>query len=514
MKDISLPKKLKVIKLFFEGYTYDEIAEELGISKGSVVNIINEFRAGELKITPNEYIDALRELAVDIRKQHTTVKKLQMHVKIDYKVAEMGVSVDQVEDWLDIVYDIATEPAAMKPFVSAALEMSQMEMETGLNSAALVAEYKNTRQALNNLKEEVANTVKLKEEAKAELDAINQAKKEAQDQLDDFMVQNQLNWDKVKTVMAILEGEFSKKRLSEDEKVKISKRIAETASLTAYNKNIKRENEELEKHVSLLKEENRNFEMANTGLKMHNDQMASQVFALTEGKKVLEKQFKETKLQVDELKIVKSQYAEDIYAGWLVLAFLHNSGMISDSDFDWFVDTINGVRVARLGKMPKKAVDKEGNLICQCQVPVPHIPLDDCQATMNGARERLAEYLVPLVGDKFIPKFEYEQAKLMSGIKKMYENLSSALGHPKELHQPISPEPEATSGEIEPEVKPIQAEVTGETVTAPPTALKFVPDYRSSEAIKARAEADKLFGTKVGPRISSTIYPWAATHKL
>lgn len=59
---------------------------------------IDEFRNGELPIAPNEYIDALRELAVDIRKQHVTVKQLKMYDKIHQKLAEMGVGVEQAED--------------------------------------------------------------------------------------------------------------------------------------------------------------------------------------------------------------------------------------------------------------------------------------------------------------------------------------------------------------------------------------------------------------------------------
>ena len=89
MKEININKKLKVIKLFLSGYTFDEIALELGIAKGSVANIIDAFRDGQLQIVPNGYIDALRELAVDIRKQHTSVKKLQMCVKINQKVVEI-----------------------------------------------------------------------------------------------------------------------------------------------------------------------------------------------------------------------------------------------------------------------------------------------------------------------------------------------------------------------------------------------------------------------------------------
>jgi hypothetical protein len=235
MKEISSYKKLKVIKLFFAGHTYDEIVAEVVISKGSIFNVISEFKNGELQIAPNEYIDALRELAVD----HYTIKKLQMYVKIDLKVSEMGVDAYQVEDWLDIAHDIATEPDEMKPFVSAALELKNMEIEPGLDCPSLVHEYKNTLKNMNNPKEEVVDTVKLKEEEQAELDTIKQARKEAQQDLENYLAQKKLTWDTVNTMEAILDGEFSNEGLSEEGKAKISKRIAETASLSTYNENIK-----------------------------------------------------------------------------------------------------------------------------------------------------------------------------------------------------------------------------------------------------------------------------------
>ena len=86
MKDISLPKKIKVIKLFFAGYTYDEIVAELGISKGSVFNIIDQFSNGKLPIPMNYYIGELRKLVTDIRQQGTSVKKLKMYAAIDQKL--------------------------------------------------------------------------------------------------------------------------------------------------------------------------------------------------------------------------------------------------------------------------------------------------------------------------------------------------------------------------------------------------------------------------------------------
>ena len=524
MKEISLTKKLKVITMFFSGNTYDEIVTEVGISKGSVVNTVEDFKAGKLPIAPNEYIDALRELAVDLRKQHTTVKSLKMYVAIDQKLAEMGVGIEEVDDWLDIVEDLATETVSMKNFVSTVLEMICIEMETGLNCASLVAEYKNTSQALNNLKAEMANTTELKEKADAELNAINKAMAAAREQhdtqtaelkgkLDAFMAQNHLSWNKVNTVIAILEGEFSKEGLSEEETGIISKCIADTASLVSYNKVLRKEKKDLEEYIPVLKEDAHNLEMANIGFHKHNDQLASHTYTMVEKGKTLDKQLKETKWQLSELKSIINHNAEDIYTGWVVLAFLHNPESISDYNFDRLAGTINGVRMARLGQKPKQAVDAEGNVICECHVPLPYTPFSDYGVAMDEAREKLAKYLVPLVSDKFVPRFEYEQAKLTQAIMGLYKQMASALsGHPGASDQPADQvgtlEQKMTPEETNFEEKEDEAVDTDATIMEQLAPKETCLDYYSPKAIKARWEADKKFSALVGPRTCNTPYPW------
>ena len=60
MKELSIYQKGKVIKLFLKGETYDEVAAQVGIAKGSVVNIVDDFRNGYLSLPPGmtEYVDA------------------------------------------------------------------------------------------------------------------------------------------------------------------------------------------------------------------------------------------------------------------------------------------------------------------------------------------------------------------------------------------------------------------------------------------------------------------------
>jgi len=52
MREISLNTKYRVIELFLTGYILDEIAAQLDISKGSVVNIVSDFREGKLELPP------------------------------------------------------------------------------------------------------------------------------------------------------------------------------------------------------------------------------------------------------------------------------------------------------------------------------------------------------------------------------------------------------------------------------------------------------------------------------
>ncbi len=143
MREISITKRIKVVKLFLSGLSYDDIAQQVGIAKGSVVYIINEFREGDLPVPPDitEYVDTLRRLVVDIGKNNTSVARVQSCAKLDTKLREMGVSCEQAEMWLDICRDIASPTVSSGKFVAAALELARLEAEHGLTYGEVIADY-------------------------------------------------------------------------------------------------------------------------------------------------------------------------------------------------------------------------------------------------------------------------------------------------------------------------------------------------------------------------------------
>ncbi len=67
-------------------------------------------------------------------------------------------------------------------------------------------------------------------------------------------------------------------------------------------------------------------------------------------------------------------------------------------------------REARSGKGPKQVTDGEGNVVCQCEVPKVWVPVLS-KEDIDHARTYLARLIAPLVRDRFVHSFEYDELK-------------------------------------------------------------------------------------------------------
>ena len=47
MQELSTNKKMRIIKLYLAGFSYEEIAKKVGVSKGTVSNVIAALKAGQ-----------------------------------------------------------------------------------------------------------------------------------------------------------------------------------------------------------------------------------------------------------------------------------------------------------------------------------------------------------------------------------------------------------------------------------------------------------------------------------
>jgi len=143
--------------------------------------------------------------------------------------------------------------------------LSYADVITGYNlkldtSIKLDKDIEQKKEELSHLKSQYKDE---KQQATETLNSINKAiataqyafqkqKNELKYQLDEYMTQNKLTWDKINTVCAILTSVLVNAGLSQKEVEKVSGDIATAGSLLVYIQQLKQELEKLEPRVEQL----------------------------------------------------------------------------------------------------------------------------------------------------------------------------------------------------------------------------------------------------------------------
>ena len=108
MKELSQNIREQTVKLFLQGVTYDDISWKLKIAKGSVVNIIDEFRDGKLSLPDDmtDYVDELRHMVVDLKKHEVTVGQMRAFLRFHNRLKDLGEDDEGIESMLDVLQDM------------------------------------------------------------------------------------------------------------------------------------------------------------------------------------------------------------------------------------------------------------------------------------------------------------------------------------------------------------------------------------------------------------------------
>ena len=426
MKSISTQVKVNVIELFLQGFSYDEIAMQTGIGKGTVASIVDDFRNGALPVPPGMtgYVDDLRKLSVDLKKNHTSVQQAISCHKLQSRITAKGISSEKVVQWLDVVESIATPTVSNKDFIMAALELAEVTSSSGKSYKSIVhdciekqatgkklnSEIKKRKKEIITLNQEHHDKVTLyTSDLKTITNAVETAQAMFEQQTKDLMYQKNLTFDEVNTVSAILNTELGKIELNQENIQQISKQISEIGSLTIQKKNLEEKKLKLEVEVQGLSEKKailensakklqmkiRSDEMVIVGQKMQRDQLDAEIKVKGPELEKLDKSIKESE--------------DIIYQANLIMAFLITPKSLKEQYLDDLVQLLIALRQKSLGISPKKVQDENGNLICKCTVPVID-SLSIMTANIDNIREQLALNLIPLVKDKFISVLEHKIA--------------------------------------------------------------------------------------------------------
>ena len=439
MREISLNKKIRVIKLFLTASSYKEIREQEGISEGSVVSIINDFREGKIPLPPDmaEYIDELRHLVVDLKKSQTSISQLKGYIKIHDKLQEMGVDVEQVEGWLDICQEIAASYASNSQFIEIFSDLVQLSSETGMTYRELLDDYKTKMGMSQELdrkleqareesnKTELENRESIKK-AKEELGLIQKEienskrnftteEKKLKAQFNQFLKQNRLSWDKVNTVYSLIKDKLRSEGMQPEHVDEMLKEIASVGSLAVLAGQMQSKVNKLSKQEKSLATDIKRLQKIDNDLQVSIWEKRCRSLGVAD-----ELQAKNKELA--QIKAAISNYRHDILVAQVIIKLLASPDALLPRDFDKLVELIVSIRGKRHAF--SYHFNRFGSRIAY--EPFSSILSSFGQkymADLEETRQRLAQYLVPILKDKFTPTFAYNMTKAVKSILDFRGNL-------------------------------------------------------------------------------------------
>ena len=226
-REISGKKRLEVLVEFVRGENYDSIAEAKGVSKGTVANIVEEFRKGSVPGFEElaEEVDALRAVAVKLRKENLSIAQAALGLAFFEKLKELGVEPQMVETWVDMCQKLGSTDYPRERVVDAAVRLLRAEAEAGMSYELLPERFDQRAVELGQLESRVgeleARCAAAEAEAKREDAALAEKRKSADmeksrldKELRQHLAQQHLTLEQVETLSRLIPAEMRKAGLS------------------------------------------------------------------------------------------------------------------------------------------------------------------------------------------------------------------------------------------------------------------------------------------------------------
>jgi predicted nucleic acid-binding Zn-ribbon protein len=166
MEKLSLRKQLTVIRLYFSGLPYKEIAGKAGISTGAVANVISDLKAGNYPEVGDisEQVEMLKELAAEVRKSRLTVGEAVTGIAIVNCLKELGLEPGDMQQCLSLCQALTPGDAETQAFVRAAMEYKEALQRTGLGVEELAEKVSSLEEASHQLEPLAAKALDLQKE--------------------------------------------------------------------------------------------------------------------------------------------------------------------------------------------------------------------------------------------------------------------------------------------------------------------------------------------------------------
>ncbi len=153
MQELSINKKLKVIKYFLQGYSYDGIVKMTGASKGMVSNIISDLKEGlfpEISTIPEE-IEQLRDLAMVIKRNKISPVRASIGLSVLQRLVAIEIEPVDIEKCHMLLQALSPPDKNLAMMAKSILAIEEVKQNMGLSLEELEAKVVSLRQESEQL---------------------------------------------------------------------------------------------------------------------------------------------------------------------------------------------------------------------------------------------------------------------------------------------------------------------------------------------------------------------------
>ncbi|MDP2949674.1 MAG: hypothetical protein Q8P22_09075 [Chloroflexota bacterium] len=162
---IPFDQKMRALELYAKGHSANEVVEEIGISKGSVISILQDAKAGRFPIPDlRERLQETHALAVRLKKEGLDLAEARLGILFLKRLQELGVGPEKLDDWVRFSSQVGTQ--LPEGFAPAAMEFFKLVQDKGGSYDGLVGEVKELAAQRDRLMAEVGDLRAKEERAK------------------------------------------------------------------------------------------------------------------------------------------------------------------------------------------------------------------------------------------------------------------------------------------------------------------------------------------------------------
>jgi len=301
-------KKFEIVRLWLvERLTYEKISKRTGVSLGKISDVINDFKAKAKELSLKEAariynvedkVGRLLDLSEHLRRAGTTVSEAVEGAALLRKLKGMGVRMDEVESWIKLCQKISQPDYPVSDFIQAAIRLSKLESETGLDYRELLSIYE---RRLSESREMEAKIKTLREEVK-DLEEKRSLKIRLERQISEDEQKLRMYRKSVSELEAkkrSLEEELMQlKQLKKEGEMEVSALMAKISELSKVLEALEEERRRLDEKLAPKRKELAELNAKIADSKLQYDSLA--------------KRREELKAELSELQRRRDEYAKDI----------------------------------------------------------------------------------------------------------------------------------------------------------------------------------------------------------